>query len=80
MARVTCEVVEAELENEDGYPVDGIEVTCSRCGHRVECYGTSDRSERRALVMMREECPEELGNFYVAAGCRGDSNAGRGLT
>lgn len=61
--RVKCEVEEIELEG-DYAPVAGLCVTCSRCNHQVEVFGTSDRSIRRALVMLRDECPEGENNFY----------------
>lgn len=65
MARVECEVTAAELENDNGLLIDGVCVTCSRCGHEAESFGTSGRSVRRCLVMLREECPEGESNFYV---------------
>jgi hypothetical protein len=67
MPQVECEVKEVELTNERGYPTEGVRAECSACGHATECYGTSDRSRRRALVMLREECPESEKNFYVEA-------------
>lgn len=66
--RVECTVEEVELEGDNGNLVDGLCVSCSRCDHQVEVFGTHDRSLRRALVMLREECPEEESNFYVAEG------------
>lgn len=48
--------------------VDGLCATCARCEHAVEVFGRSGRSVRRALVMLREECPEGESNFYVADG------------
>jgi len=67
MARIETNAEETELENDDGYPVDGLVVTCSECGHTVEVYGTGDASARRAGVMLRDECPRGVGhlNFYV---------------
>jgi tRNA(Ile2) C34 agmatinyltransferase TiaS len=63
--RVWCEVSEIEIEGEYT-TVSGTEVTCGRCGHTTESYGTSDASIRRCLALMREECPEDEQNFYVA--------------
>lgn len=60
--RVECEVRSANL---GGRP--GIEVTCTRCGHTTESFGESDRSIRRCLALMREECPDGESNFYVDA-------------
>ena len=47
--------------------VDGVEATCSRCGHATEAFGTCDASVRRCLVALREECPRGEQNFYFAA-------------
>jgi hypothetical protein len=65
--RVRCEVAEVELEGDHG-TVDGLCVACTRCEHQAEVFGTSSRSVRRALVMLREECPEGENNFYAADG------------
>lgn len=67
MAKVLCEIEEVELAGDHSDEVPGLCATCARCGHAVEVYGRSDRSERRALVMLREECPEGEANFYVNA-------------
>ena len=64
--KVPCAVSYDELENENGYPVDGVVVTCSRCGHHTESFGTGGASVRRCLALLREECPRGEGNFYVA--------------
>lgn len=63
--RVECEIIEGDLENEDGRPQSGIEVHCDRCGHYVEVFGCSIRSIKRGCVMLREECPMDEDNFYV---------------
>lgn len=62
--RVECKVEETELEGDHG-SVDGIEVTCSKCDHCVEVFGTGEASRRRAGVMFREDCPLGEENFYV---------------
>lgn len=62
--RVECTVEEVELEG-DYDTVPGVCVTCGRCDRQVEVFGDSDRSIRRGLVMLREECPNEESNFYV---------------
>jgi hypothetical protein len=64
--RITADVAEIELEGDYGNTIEGLCVTCSRCGHSVEVFGTSDASARRGAVMLREECPEGGNNFYVA--------------
>ena len=65
MARVPVTTEETELEGDEGGSVPGLIVTCSRCGHSVEVFGTEDNSARRGAVMLREECPEGGHNFYV---------------
>lgn len=66
MARVQCKVEETDLENDDGREVEGVIVTCLECGHQTESFGTSERSIKRCLALMCEECPEGENNFYVA--------------
>ena len=62
--RVTCSVDYVELDGDYG-PVNGIEVTCNRCGHVTESFGDSDNSIRRCLALLREECPRGESNWYV---------------
>lgn len=62
---VECEVEELLLDGENG-PVMGVQVTCGRCGHVAEAFGTGPKSVRRALATLREECPEDEKNWYVA--------------
>jgi hypothetical protein len=62
--RVRVTVSEIELGDDRGNPIDSIEVICSRCDHRVEVYGTGERSIKRGCVMLREECPQGEDNFY----------------
>ena len=64
--RVSCTVDVTTLETDDGHEVEGVTVECSRCGHETESFGTSPASVRRCLALMREECPEDEANFYVA--------------
>lgn len=63
--RVECLVEEDTLENDNGYPQEGVRATCRRCDHSTESFGTSDASIRRCLVLLREECPMGESNFYV---------------
>lgn len=42
----------------------GVRVTCESCGHQVECRGSGPRSVRKALAMLREECPLGEENWY----------------
>ena len=64
--KVVCEVDETTLENDDGYDVDGVLVTCSRCGHSEESFGTGEASVRRCCALLRENCPLGEANYYVA--------------
>jgi hypothetical protein len=63
--RVLVDIEQTDVEGDYG-TVDGIRLTCERCGHSVEVAGTSDRSARRGAIMLREECPEGEDNFYDA--------------
>lgn len=69
--RVECQIAETLLDGDYNPDFDtplavaGVTATCDRCGHTTESYGTSIRSIRRCLVLMREECPEGESNFYV---------------
>lgn len=63
--RVECSVEETTLMSETGDDVPSVVVTCHRCGHSTESFGTGERSIRRCLVLLREECPEGEENFYV---------------
>lgn len=64
MRRVPCEIVEDEMEGERGQ-VLGVRATCSRCDHETESFGTGEKSVKRCLALMREECPRNEENFYV---------------
>ena len=65
---VECEVEEVELINDNGRTVTGIRVTCSKCDHVTESYGTGPASVKRCLALMREECELNEENFYTAPG------------
>jgi len=65
--RVPCDIDYVDLENDDGYEVEGVCATCPRCGHAIESYGTSDASVRRCLVLLREDCPNGERNYYFDA-------------
>jgi len=66
MARIECEVNYEEIEDEDGRKGDGVIVTCGECGMSQQSFGTSERSVRRCLVLLRENCSMAETNFYVA--------------
>jgi hypothetical protein len=60
--RIPCEVRSTDVEG-----VPGVEVTCTDCGNVTTSKGETDRSVRRCLALMREECPEGEDNYYVDA-------------
>jgi hypothetical protein len=62
--QVEVEVRQIQMQG-DYCEVDAVQAACRRCGHCVESFGTSDRSIRRCLVLLREECPNGGSNFYV---------------
>ena len=68
--KVECSVEDCQVEftPPDGGAtrmIPGVIVTCSDCEHSAECGGTSERSIKRALMQLRETCPEGQSNFYV---------------
>lgn len=65
MAKVRCETEEVDLPNEHGGTTPGIQVCCGRCGHTTESFGTGEKSVKRCLALLREECPEGETNYYV---------------
>lgn len=64
MSRVHCDLDEMELEGETGRLIPSTKVTCSKCDHSAEVYGTSSASIRRGLAMLKEECPLDENNWY----------------
>lgn len=63
--RVEVSIEEVVLQSEEGRDVDGVCARCSRCDHETESFGTSEKSVKRCLVLLREECPNDENNFYV---------------
>ena len=66
MAKVKCEIIYDEEENEYGTQSPCVRAICSKCQHETMSFGDSEESINRCLVLMREECPECEKNFYVA--------------
>jgi ribosomal protein S27AE len=64
--KVSLDVFQTEVENDDGDTVEGIEMECPRCGHMVKVYGTHEGSLARGTAMMRDECPRGEKNRYEA--------------
>src|SRR5258708_740927 len=63
--KVYAEISHTYLENDYGREIEGTCPTCSHCGHITESFGNSDRSVKRCLVLLREECPLGNTNFYT---------------
>ncbi len=63
--KIVCEIEETDLEGENGRAIPGVIVRCAECDHEVESFGTSERSIRRCLALLRESCPSNEENFYV---------------
>lgn len=67
--KVKCNVEYTTLEGDNnygnGYPnyIEGVVVTCGKCGRQMESYGTGSRSVKRCMVMLNEACRSN--NFYV---------------
>lgn len=70
--RVEVEIATDFMENDNGHEVEGICATCTRCGHETQSFGTSERSVKRCLALLREECPNSEENFYVDADANED--------
>ena len=72
MALIRATIEQVGLENADGYPVGGVQATCSLCNHETTSFGTSSRSVKRCLYLLRDECPygkeEAAKHFYKCAG------------
>jgi hypothetical protein len=63
VGRVTTTLNFVELDG-DYAQVEGIELTCDKCGHCEESFGTSDSSIRRCALLLNENCPRKENNFY----------------
>jgi ribosomal protein S27E len=62
--RIDVEISKEELEGDYGNYVEGLRLTCDRCGHEVTVFGTSERSAKRGACMLAEECPNGERNYY----------------
>jgi len=63
MAKISATVVYTSLLGDHG-SVEGVEVTCTRCNHTEESFGTGDASLIRCAALLRENCPRKEKNFY----------------
>jgi len=67
MARVIATIEEIfTFSDLTGYEIPSVMATCTKCGHTTESYGQESVSIRRCLVLLREECPRNEGNYYVS--------------
>jgi hypothetical protein len=62
---VRCDPLYDQAENEHGRLVPCVYVECPLCGHCTMSYGTSERSIKRCLALLREQCPEAANYFYT---------------
>jgi hypothetical protein len=63
MARVSTTIQYVDLDGDYG-SVDGVQVSCDRCGHYEESFGTGDGSLKRCALLLRENCPQGENNYY----------------
>ncbi len=63
MARVSTTISYVEVEGDFGF-VEGVEVTCDKCGHSEKSGGTEDPSLRRCAFLLKENCPWGENNYY----------------
>ncbi len=63
--KVECAYEEIAIENDSGILIDSIELQCSRCDHITKSFGTSNRSIKRCLALLAEECALGEDNFYI---------------
>lgn len=63
--RVLCSIQTGYADGDYG-EVECTTAECPRCGNHTLSWGTSEASERRCLVIMRETCLKYERNFYVS--------------
>ncbi len=66
MATVAVDINFQDLDGDYG-TVEGLCLTCEKCGHEVEVFGTGAASALRGAAMLREDCPLGERNFYDVA-------------
>lgn len=62
---VVCAIDYTYAENESGNEQECVVAECSECEHVEQSWGHGDKSVRRCLVLMGQNCPEGANNFYV---------------
>ena len=63
MPQVTTSINYLDIDGDYGI-VEGVEVTCDKCGHSEESGGTGENSLLRCAALLRENCPRGERNFY----------------
>lgn len=63
MAKIATTIYYLDIDGDYG-TVEGVEVTCDRCGHFEQSSGTDESSLRRCACLLRENCPRGENNFY----------------
>lgn len=66
MGYVAISVTEVEIDGDYDNSAAGVEITCSKCGHTEDSFGTDEPSINRCAVLLRENCPLGESNFYKA--------------
>lgn len=65
--QVEVDIEYDDLDNERGGTTPGVRAICTECDDEAEAFGTSGRSVRRCLALLRENCSLGEENFYVAS-------------
>ena len=65
---VQCSIESETKENDEGIEVATTLAHCSKSGHETSSFGNSEKSIKRCLVLVREECPRREWNFYRSVG------------
>ncbi len=63
--KIECEVEEDDVPNERGGTQSGVKATCGECGHVERSFGTGEKSVKRCLILLKENCPRNETNYYV---------------
>ena len=65
--RIECVIEhDVDVEADDGRMVNGVRATCTCCDATTEAFGTTGKSVRRCLALMREECEQGEGAYFYA--------------
>jgi hypothetical protein len=59
--------ISSGVSEQGGRKVEGVEACCIRCKHKEVCGGVSGGSVRRALALLRANCPRGEHNRYVTS-------------